>query len=209
MTARQALPVAIPEDFLSILGARQDASDNEQQVGKAVKVLDGFRSNILGPGQRKNAAFRSARDGARKMARSGGRSPAWQDKLLESWQVFVELVEVAFQAIDKRLGYGAMARYAELAPKFEQIVLRICQAAAHVVRHRVVDQYHANGAVGFVDRAIGFHPRAVLRSTAAVAEAGRTIVTGACVDLAESISHGATIGSSSNTVKIGACVRAQ
>ena len=42
---RNGLTVAIPEYFLAILHARQDAGDDEQQIGQTVQIADDFGSH--------------------------------------------------------------------------------------------------------------------------------------------------------------------
>ena len=126
---------------------------------------------------------------------------ARKNELLEPRQIVVESIEIRLQAIDKRLRDSAMSGYAELATQFEQVVLDLGEAVAHPRRQRGAREYHSYGAVGLIDRAIGFDTRTVFRRAAAVAESGCAVIAGTRVYLAQSISHGATIGSGCKAVK--------
>ena len=54
-------------------------------------------------------------------------------------------------------------------------------------------KYHADGAVGLVDRAVGLDSCIVLGNARSVAETGGAIVAGAGVDLGEAFAHGPTL----------------
>ena len=143
------------------------------------------------------------------MARRGSRATTREYEFLEARQVVVEPIEVLLKSVNKFSANRAMPWNAEFPAQFEQIVLHLGQAIAHGRRYRVTREYEADHAIRFVDCAVGFYPRAVLGRAAAIAEACRAVVTRSCVDLAQSISHGATIGSGRKPVKKGACLRAR
>ncbi len=132
------------------------------------------------------------------------RATARKNEFLESRQVLVKAIEVRFQAIDKIRGNGTVPGNAQFTAEFEQVMLDFCQALPNSSGNRGAGQYYANGTVGLIDSAVRFDACAVLRRAAAVAKTRRAVVAGSCVNLAESVSHGATIGSDCDAVKKGA-----
>jgi hypothetical protein len=95
---------------------------------------------------------------------------------------------------------------AQLAAEFEQVVLDLGQAIGDARRYGLTGQDETDEAVGLVHRSVGLDAHCILRDAAAVAQSGGAIVAGTRVDLAQSITHGATIGRGRNTVKKRACV---
>ena len=135
------------------------------------------------------------------MAGCRGRTTARKNKFLESRQVVVEAIEVRLQAIDKIRCHGTVPGDAQFAAEFEQVMLDLCQALPNGSGDRGAGQHYANGTVGLIDSAVRFDARAVFRRAAAVAKTRSAVVAGSCVNLAESVSHGATIGSDYDAVK--------
>jgi hypothetical protein len=113
----------------------------------------------------------------------------WQNKFLEWRQIFVESVEVLLQPGDELGLHRLVPGYAEFATQFEKIVLDLREAATNVIRHGSEAEHDADGAIRLVNGAIGLHPWTVLVDTAAVTEAGGTIVTGFGVNLAQAMTH--------------------
>ena len=141
---------------------------------------------------------------------TGRRSLAatWQDEFLESRQVLIEPIQVILEPVDELIGDRAVTRDTKLSTELEQVVLYLGQATAHVCGYRIAGEHKANGAVRLVNRPVGFNAHAVFRCAATVAETRCAVVAGPCVDLAQSITHGATLGRAGNTVKKGACLAA-
>ena len=98
-------------------------------------------------------------------------------------------VESRLEPFDEARRDRGVARDAELAAKLEQVVLHLGQRAADGVGNGRAGQDESDGAVGFVDGAIGVDTQAVFRHALAVAESGRPVVAGTRIDLAESFSH--------------------
>ena len=124
------------------------------------------------------------------MAGRRGRSAARKNELGKRGKVRVERIQLGFQAIRVRLGDLAVTGNTEFGAQIEQIVLNLGQAGAHRGGHRRHGEHHANRAVQFVDRAIGLDAQAVLGYPGTVAEPGATLVAGARINLAQSITHG-------------------
>ena len=143
------------------------------------------------------------------MACRSSRATAREYEFLEAREVVVEPIEVPLESFDKLGADRTMPWNAELPAEFKQIMLHFGQAIAYLRGNRVAGEYEANRTIRLVNRAIGFHAHAVLGCAAAIAEAGRAIVAGACVYLAESISHDATLGSDRDPVKKDACLEAR
>ena len=124
------------------------------------------------------------------MTGRGCRSAAWQDKIFERRQRVVEGVEILLEAIDL-LGCDELhAGDAEFTAEVEQVVLHCDEAGGHGRGQSGHCEHHADGAVGFIDRAVGLDARGVLRDTGTVAETGGAIVARAGVDLAQTVAHG-------------------
>ena len=200
------IAVAVPENFLAALGAREDPRDPEQQIREAIEVANRFGPHVFVVRQPDDAAFGAAHDRASEVARRRCPAPSGQNEFLEPGQVGIEAVKVVLEALDERLGYRAVTRDAQFAPEFEQVVLHFGQTLANIGRHRGFGEHHADRAVGFVDRSVGFHTGAVFLCATAVTEAGGAVVSRARINLAEAFTHGATLFSALKSVKDRACV---
>src|SRR5262249_40238443 len=104
-------------------------------------------------------------------------------------QMLVESIERPLQPLDVRVARELMSRNAELATEIEEIVLHLAQHFRDLGRNAGDREHDADRTVQLVDGAVGLYAQAVLRHARAVAEAGRAVVAGACVDLAESMAH--------------------
>ena len=112
--------------------------------------------------QRPAAALRAPADRAGHVAGGRRRAAAGQNELLERRQVLVECVQFRFEPVDMRRLDHAMPGNAQLAPEIEQIVLHLGEAARDLRRQPGDAQHHADGAVGLIDRAVGFDAQAFL-----------------------------------------------
>lgn len=208
MNFHQLVAITVPKDFLPVLRTRQDAGDDEQQVRQPVQVFDNFGSDVLVLRQRECAPFRTAHCRPRYVTCRGGGAAPGEYELFQARQVSVQYIEVMLQSIDECLRYCAVSGNTQFTTKLKEIMLDLGQAFSDIGRYRITSEYNANGAVCLIDRSVGFYALAVFSRSAAVAQAGCAVISGARINLAESISHGATIGSGGNTVKKSACFAA-
>jgi hypothetical protein len=74
----------------------------------------------------------------------------------------IQPVQLLFEPGDERIRHGLVAGQAEFAAELEEIVLYIGEHIADVVGHGIAGQDDADGAVGFVDRAVGLDAQVVL-----------------------------------------------
>src|SRR5690349_890527 len=118
-----------------------------------------------------------------------GGTAARQDEILESRQRLVELIEHLFEMLDLFSLDCLRARNAQLAAQIEQVVLDFREAPRDVRRQIGNAEDHADGAVGFVHRAIGLDTDVILSNAGSISEAGGAVVACARVDLAQAIAH--------------------
>src|SRR5512143_1147141 len=81
------------------------------------------------------------------------------------------------------------SRQCELRAEIEQLVLQARQALANLCRQRRLREHEPDGAVRLVYIAECLDALVAFVDALAVREARRAIVTGACVDFAESVAH--------------------
>lgn len=133
--------------------------------------------------QRPSAALGAAADGARDVAKCRWPVAARQDEFLERRQFVVEVVERGFETFDVLGGNRYVTRQAEFAAEVEEFVLDGRERLAHIIR-QVLREQHAERAVEFIERAVGFDAQVVFRHARAIAESGGAGVAGAGVNLA-------------------------
>src|SRR5262249_13836336 len=114
---------------------------------------------------------------------------ARQDELLEARQLLVELIEIVLEACHLRVAHRSMTGNAELAAKIEQVVLHFGEAPEYALRGALRRQHDPERAVELIYGSIRRDARRILDGARAVAEAGRAVVPGARIDLAESMAH--------------------
>jgi hypothetical protein len=98
-------------------------------------------------------------------------------------------VERGFETLDVSGRDHSMAGYAQFTAQIEKIVLHPGETILDGFRQSGYGQYDADGAVGFVDRAVGFDAQTLLRHSCAVAQAGGAVVARAGIDLGEPVAH--------------------
>ena len=96
-----------------------------------------------------------------------------------------------------------MARDAKFAAEFEQIMLYFSQATSDSVGYGLHRQNDTDCGVRFIDGSVRLNSGRVFRHSTTVAQPGRSIITGARINLAQSISHATTINRHHSAVKIG------
>src|SRR5262245_62450224 len=124
------------------------------------------------------------------MAGGRGGSAARQDEILEGRQRVVEGVEHLLELHDALGLDGLRAGDAELAAEIEQVVLDLGEAARHRGRKPGHREDHADGAVGFVDRAISLDARMILAYPGAIPQSRGAVIACARIDPAQAMSHG-------------------
>jgi hypothetical protein len=93
-----------------------------------------------------------------------------------------------FQAPNLRLAHGQAAGYAKVPSEIEQVVLYIFQPSAqHIVE--ILGKQYADTAVQLVHGTDSLDARAFLSAPAAIPQPRGTVVSGACVDPGQTISH--------------------
>src|SRR6185437_4436104 len=210
--AARAATVVAPEDLGTALVADEHAGDHEQQVREPVEIFRRLRierrgvrlgrargcrvarGRGLAPDQRPETPLGAPADGSCEMTGRRRGSAARQDELLERRQRLVEIVERALEARDVLAGEHASPWNAELAAEIEQVVLDRRETGPDGLREIGRSEHQAQRTVELIDRAVGLDAGVIFRHAAAVAEAGRAVVAGARVDLAEAVSHARIMG---------------
>ena len=115
--------ILIPDDFFASVPACQHTGQNEQQIGKAIQVSSAGPVYRFEPGKAQEFALGTSTHRARDMAVGRGLAAAWQDELLERWQVGIEAVEGFLQVHHPRVADHLGARHGQLAAEVEKAVL--------------------------------------------------------------------------------------
>lgn len=90
---------------------------------------------------------------------------------------------------------------AEFAAKFEQIVLHFSQALTNILGQYIDRENETDRRISFINRSVGFNTNRVFGNSTTIAKPGRSVIAGAGVDFAQSISHAETIGRDLGAVK--------
>ena len=177
-----------------------DASEDEQQVGQAIHVLDQRRLDGL-DAQADDPSLGATADRSRQMQQCAGRAAARQDETTERRQLRLELVDALFDLPDRGIvdlclddaGGDAVTGVCQLGADGVQIALEGDQQRIEfrIDAGRAGD---ADGGVELVDLAVGIDARIRLRDTRAVEETGLTTVSAARVDLHATIILAAAAG---------------
>ena len=173
------------------------AAGDEQEVRQPVDVFErgGSDAFALGVGKRDHQALGAAADRAREMQIGGGGTAAGQHERAQRGETGVELVDLAFEPVDLRLGDGEPRAARALAGRdvgvahigldVEQVVLDARERRVECLVGTDVQPREPDDRVGLVERAVGVDAAVVFLAPFAVAERGRAGVAGTGVDAVE------------------------
>ncbi len=152
--------------------ARQD----EQQVGQAVEILQGFAVYRFSAGKSPQAALGPAADGAGHMCLCGGAGASGKDKFPQGGKLFVDGIQVLFQEKHLVFADDGAAGQRQFTAQIEQPMLNVCDLPFH---WRVI-QFHgqqSQSSVEFIQITQGLDAQAVLVHPAAIRQARLALVT--------------------------------
>src|SRR5690606_6722002 len=138
---------------------------------------------------RPGAPLGAARGRSRDVTERGGAVAAGQNELAQRRQRRVEAVELRFETLDVDRGDALVGRHCEVRADVEQLVLHALEALTHGRRQIVFGEQHAERARELVDGADRFDAPIAFVDALVSREPRRAVVSGACVDLAEAVTH--------------------
>ncbi len=137
------------------------------------------------------------------MAGGGRRPAAWKYELLKGRQSSVESIQCVLDPQNMGRLDHSMTRDAQFAAEVEKVMLHFRKTAGDGARQVADGQYHADGAIDLIDRAVGFDTQTFLEYARSVAETGSPIVTGPRINLTEAVPH--SLESRSPTISSSGC----
>lgn len=175
-----------PPERLLEAGCRvRGASEDEEKIGKPVQVDERDRIHGMSTGRGERLALRATADRTGDVKSRRNLAPAGEDEALELGQLLVEVVAVALQRFDLRLGDPKprlmLHRHREIGAQVEELVLDAREHLADRLR-TVRGDDDPDGSIQLVHGSEGRDPGVELRDSASVPERRFPCVAGARVD---------------------------
>jgi hypothetical protein len=174
-----------------------DAGQNEQKVGKAIKIDESLPVDRFGGHESDDGAFGPPTDGAGEVKMGCGQRTAWKHETSQRLEIVVQAIDRLFQFGDvlsrdaemrSRL-FAGLRRPAQIAANVEQVVLNAPQELR--LRYARRRQRQADACIEFIDLAVGGNARVIFTDAVAIAESRLTGVTRFRVN-ARKINHAAS-----------------